>query len=202
MSDFYNVIKFLVFLFFVYILGAIPFSYIITKIHLNKDITELGSKNAGATNVFRNVGKIPAIFTLILDILKGYLTVKISYWLFPNNLLFAIISGAIVIFAHSFSIFLKFKGGKSVATSLGVFWGLAPLAVFISIIIFISSLGFFGIVSLGSIAATLFLPIIIYSLNYDKAIFIMSILIAIFIIYRHKENIKKLINGTEKKIFF
>jgi acyl phosphate:glycerol-3-phosphate acyltransferase len=193
-------IKLIIMIILSYFLGAISFSYLITKIYLKKDIRELGSKNAGATNVFRSVGKIPGILTLILDILKGFFVVKISYIFFPNSLIHAIIFGCITIISHSFSIFLNFKGGKSVATTLGVFCGIAPLAIFIALIIFIACLGFFGFVSLSSIIAAFCLPFIIYSLKYNSIILIMAIFIAIFVIYRHKSNIKRLYDGTEKKI--
>jgi len=132
------VFKIIMLLIISYLLGAIPSAYLITKIALKKDIRELGSGNVGATNVYRNVGKISAILTLLIDILKGFFAVKLSMYLFPESLLWAIFFGIVAILGHSYSVFLKWKGGKSVATSLGVFFALVAPAMFFTIIIFIS----------------------------------------------------------------
>ncbi len=185
---------------FAYCLGSLPTGYLITKLWIKKDIRELGSKNTGATNVYRNVGKLPALLTLIVDILKGFFSVKLAIFLFPNLDFFHVVIGVLAILGHSYSVFLKFKGGKSVATMIGVFLALATPAMFISIILFFCILGLFGYVSLSSILASIFLPILIKFLGYNYYIFFASVLASIFVIYRHRENIKRLINGTENKI--
>jgi glycerol-3-phosphate acyltransferase PlsY len=194
------IIKLLILFVISYLLGAIPTAYLITKIVIKKDIRTLGSGNVGATNVYRSVGKFSAILTLIIDILKGYFAVKLAFYLLPDSLVLAIFFGIVAILAHSYSVFLNWKGGKSVATSLGVFIALAGPAMFITVIIFIATLGLFGYISVASIISAIFLPISIYSLEYNHIIFYTSIIASLFIIYRHKENIKRLIAGTEQKI--
>ena len=182
-----------------YFLGAIPTAYIITKLVLKKDIRKLGSCNVGATNVYRSVGKFYGILTLIIDIIKGFVAAKLAMHFIPDNILFQLLISVTAIIGHGYSIFMKGKGGKSVATTLGVFIALAYPAIFFTLIIFIATVGLFGYISVGSIASAIFLPIAIKVLEYDKAILIFSIILGIYIIYKHKTNIIRLIKGTENK---
>lgn len=193
------ILKIVLLILFAYLFGSIPFGYLLTRLFYKKDIRTVGSFNIGATNVYRSVGKTAGIITLLLDMLKGYFIVMLGIYFVPNILLFHIIIGIIVILGHSYSIFLNFAGGKSVATTLGVFCALSFPAMFITLVVFIATLGLFGYISLASIVGVLSLPIIMYSLKYDFLLIWVSLLLALFIVYRHKENIKRLINKTENK---
>lgn len=193
------ILKILFLCVFSYIIGSISFAYIITKLFTKKDIRTLGSHNSGATNVIRTIGIFPGLLVLFLDILKGFTVIKISSIFIENDTLLLII-GFFCILGHSYSIFLNFNGGKSVATSIGILLALFPLAMIITIIIFLACIGFFGIVSISSIISSLSFPIIIYSLEYNIIYTLISIFIAMFIVFRHSSNIKRLINGTEQKI--
>ncbi len=184
---------------FSYLIGSISFSYIVTKLLTKQDIRTIGSHNSGATNVMRTIGIVPGIIVLLLDILKGFIIIKFSYIFIKSDILLLII-GLFGILGHSYSIFLNFKGGKSVAISFGIFLAVFPLAMTISLIIFLASMGFFGIVSISSIISALCFPIIMYSLEYSFIYIIIAIFIAIFIVFRHSSNIKRLIKGTEQKI--
>jgi len=184
-----------------YLIGSIPFGYIICKIFKNIDIRKFGSGNIGATNVYRVCGFKFGLPVLILDILKGFMPVYIGKLLqFSNPLI--LVGGLLSILGHSFSIFLKGKGGKGVSTSFGVVIGLLPLPALISFIIWLIVVLSTGYVSLGSITGALFLAI--STIIFTKSIFLfyVSVFIFIFIIFTHRENIKRLINKKENKIIF
>jgi len=191
-----------------YILGSIPTSYIMGKIIKGIDIRKYGSGNVGATNALRILGTKVGIFTLIIDIGKGFLAVIIARSILPEpSDLLIIITGLFAILGHIFTVFLNFKGGKGVATSAGVFIALVPIPVAISLIVFILTVWISKFVSLGSIlgALTLFISELVINLRNsfsELEIFIFTFLIALFIIIRHKANIQRLINGNENKISF
>jgi len=191
-----------------YILGSIPTSYIMGRITKGIDIREFGSGNVGATNALRVLGTKIGIFTLIIDIGKGFLAVTVGKLLVedPSDLILIFV-GLSAIIGHIFTIFLKFKGGKGVATSAGVFIALVPIPVLITLIVFIITVWISKFVSLGSILAafTLFTTeLIINILNSfeELEILIFTFIIALFIIIRHKANIQRLIAGNENKISF
>lgn len=189
---------------FSYLLGAIPFGYLAGKLLKGIDIRKYGSGNLGATNVYRTVGKISGIFVLLLDIGKGLLAVRLASCLVLDNLivdreLILIITGLCAVIGHNWPIYLKFKGGKGVATSVGVFIGLAPLAMLICIGLFVAIVAIWRYISLGSIIIACCLPLLLYYYNYGTYLLIFSILVGIFIILRHTSNIKRLISGTENK---
>lgn len=192
-----------------YLIGSIPTGYIFSWLLKGVDIRKQGSGNVGATNVFRIVGKVPGIIVLILDILKGLIIVTLLASLLSktplpvNYNLFKIILGLAVITGHNWTIFLKFKGGKGVATSAGVLIGLEPLVMAICFLIWAIVFVITHYVSLSSIAAALFLPIFTFFFYRSSAeLIIFSLIICIIGIYRHQPNIKRLLNGTESKINF
>jgi len=196
----YNVDKFYYFL-LSYLIGSIPFGYIICKIFKNIDIRKFGSGNIGATNVYRICGLKFGLSVLILDILKGFIPVYIGKILKFSN--FLLLTGGIFsILGHSFSIFLKGKGGKGVSTSFGVVIGLFPLPAFFSFILWFLIVFSTKYVSLGSILGALFLPFFVYIFTKDIFLSSIGILIFLFILYTHRENIKRLLNKKENKIFF
>ena len=192
--------KFYYFL-FCYLIGAIPFGYLICKIFKNIDIRKFGSGNIGATNVYRVCGLKLGLPVLILDILKGFIPVYIGKILkFSNPLI--LIGGILSILGHSFSIFLKGKGGKGVSTSFGVVIGLFPLPAFFSFVLWLIVVFLTKYVSLASISGALLLPFSVYFFTRDIFLSSIGILIFLFILYTHRENIKRLLNRKENRIIF
>ena len=166
----------------------------------------MGSKNSGATNAYRNLGAVYGIMTLVIDALKGYLPLLVANKMGVSDK-YIVVIGLIALLGHSFSCFLNFKGGKGVATSLGVFLFLAPKAIGIATLGFLIVVFFTRYVSLSSITAAIILPIMTMILpakdGVDKfTLSILSVFIGVFVIYKHKTNITRLLNGTESKIVF
>jgi len=197
-------IKILIYLILSYLIGAIPNGVIIAKIFFRVDPTKYGSGNIGATNVYRVAGKIPGIITLILDVLKGYLPVYAGMHL-NFNFQIVLISGFLAFLGHLFPVYLKFKGGKGVATALGIFLCLTPFALLLDGVIFILIAAIWRYISLSSIISAFLLPGIINILlklhyyHYPFSIVYFAGCISLLIIYKHKENIKRLIKGKEYK---
>ena len=189
-----------------YILGSIPTSYILGKKIKGIDIRNFGSGNVGATNALRVLGTKFGILALILDMAKGAIPVFIGkYFGFSDIWLIAIALTAIL--GHIFTIFLKFKGGKGVATSAGVFIALTPAPIAIALLVFIIIVWITKYVSLGSILAaiTLFTVELIVNVRngfQEKEILALITVVALFIIIKHKSNIQRLIAGNENKINF
>lgn len=196
-----------VYFIFSFLLGSISFAHIISK-RRGVDIKQVGSKNPGASNVARSVGKIPGLVVLVFDILKGFLAAYL-FKIFTDhngmeyNELTAISAGMFSVFGHVFSPFLKFKGGKGVATTAGVYVYFFPTVIFISFIIFAGIFYQTRAVSISSIACFILLPII-YSLvhfnNISYNIILLMVLTLFFILFTHRENIARLKEG--KELFF
>ena len=184
-----------------YLIGSIPTGYLIVKAKTGQDIREVGSGSTGATNVKRVLGKKWFFTVMVLDAIKGALPVFLAKFLMPDNLgIFAVIAAICVIIGHSKPIFLQFKGGKSVASGVGTLIALNPIvgistAVIWAIITYISKY-----VSLGSIIAVSIAPFIMYFLKNPIFYTIYCALAAIYIIYLHRQNIKRLIKGEENKV--
>ena len=181
-----------------YIIGSVPFGLLIAKAK-GVDIRKQGSGNIGATNVLRCLGKPLGITCFVLDALKGYLPAALFPILGTVDPTFGILFGAAAILGHNFPVFLKFKGGKGVATSAGVLLGVAPLAVAIGLIAWIIVFKTSGYVSLGSIIAALVVIITGWTAGYGPVIATALTLLGALTIWRHRENIKRLANGTENK---
>lgn len=196
-------IKIILFILFCYLLGSIPFAYLAGKILKGIDIREHGSKNIGATNVSRVLGKGYGISVFFLDFCKGLLPVLLAGYFFKNHgnlLVIKILSGLSAVCGHMWTVFLDFKGGKGVATSSGVMIGLIPKSMVIVFIIWICIVSVFHYISLGSIVASTLLPVCVFFIEKDKMLFIFTLIMSIIIIYKHKANIKRLLSGTENKI--
>lgn len=184
-----------------YLLGSFPTGYLLGKYVYKINLFEHGSKNVGATNSLRVLGKKAGLIVLIVDALKGAIPV-----IFINNFSqlsfsWSISVGFLAIFGHTFSPFIKFKGGKGVATSAGTFLALIPYAFASAMIAFLSTVAITRYVSLGSILASTVLPISCYLLHPQNPILWQScLLLSIFIIFKHRSNIKRLINGEENKL--
>ena len=184
---------------FGYLLGSIPTGVVLTKFFSRVDPRSVGSKNIGATNIFRTAGKVLGILTLIGDLLKGAIPVWIAIQWGVSDLWIAA-AGLSPLLGHIFPIFLGFKGGKGVATALGIYLILSPIAVLIEIFIFAGMVWKWRFVSLGSITCVTTIPVLIAFFRSDSQVyFILSVIIAALIIYRHQSNIARLLQGTENK---
>lgn len=193
-----------------YLIGSVSFSVIFTKKLAGFDVREKGSKNAGSTNVLRTAGKGIAVLTLLCDILKGVIAVLLAMGIgkidnFEHTEYLVQIAGLMVVLGHTFPVFFGFKGGKGVATSLGIIllanWQIGLICLVFALTLIILT----RMVSLGSVAAAILFPIltIFISENYivpgDYRVF--GILLGIFVCFNHRSNIKRLLHGTENKLF-
>lgn len=183
-----------------YFIGNFCSAYILGRIFKKEDIRESGSKNAGATNALRVFGKKIGIFAFILDVLKGMLAVNIGNKLFGYNGM--LIASIFVIVGHNYPVLLGFKGGKGMAASIGVMLSLHWPTALVCIVIGVLVIAKTRYVSLGSIIAAALVPIIGSIMNrpFNKGYFITTLILAIMAIYRHRSNIKRLINKEEFKI--
>lgn len=181
-----------------YMIGNISPAYILTKKTAHKDIREHGSGNAGSTNVLRVVGKKAALITFIVDVLKGVLASALGYHVGGRDL--ALISAFLVVFGHVFPVVLKFKGGKGVATSLGAMSVLHPMFVLISLLLGVATILRTKYVSLGSMVGGCSLTLVLLAARSDMKSIWVALLMGAFICYTHRENIKRLLNGEERRL--
>lgn len=197
-----------------YAIGSINFSVILSKKMAGFDVREKGSGNAGSTNMLREVGKKAAVLTLVCDILKGVVSILIALLIGKivknvDRALLIQIAGILVVIGHTFPIFFGFKGGKGVATSFGVLlmvnWKIGFICLTFALVIIIAS----KMVSMGSIGAAILFPVLTIFINEHYIVsasglkyFIFSLILAIFVIFNHRENVKRILNGTENKLSF
>lgn len=195
-----------------YLISSIPTAYILFKIKRGDDIRKYGSGNVGGTNIIRTIGTSWGILTIFADVIKGFLPVIISYLVYPSDLVLVAIVSVAAVLGHIFPIYIKFKGGKAIAASLGVIIGICALPfvsnpVWLRILPIFIILGTWGtvfaisrIVSLGSLIAAIATPISFYFTGYPLAIVATTIFLGLLVFISHRENIKRLIRGEEKKI--
>jgi len=192
-----------------YLIGSIPTAYIFGRVLKNIDIREHGSGNMGATNAFRVLGKVPGSIVLVLDIIKGIIPVTVLANAFGlGDALSLVIISVAAVAGHNWTVFLGFKGGKGMATSLGVLIGLAiqlpglrivlGLATLIWLVLFLA----FGYVSLASISAVVALPVLMVIYDAPFPMKMMAIVLCIVIVFRHSSNIKRLAKGQENRVSF
>ena len=197
-----------------YAIGSINFSVIISKKMAGFDVREKGSGNAGSTNMLRSVGKKAAILTLICDILKGVIAVLVAFIIGKisknvDQALLVQIAGILVVVGHTFPIFFEFKGGKGVATSLGVLliinWKIGLICLVFALVIMALS----RMVSLGSIGAAVLFPVLTLFIHSNYIVqatgikyIVFGIILAAFVIFNHRANIQRIANGTENKLSF
>ena len=182
-----------------YLVGSIPNALWIGKMFKNIDVREFGSGNVGATNATRVLGWKLGVMVLIFDAFKGMIFIIIARILGLEDI-YIVLIGLAAILRHSYSIYVKFKGGKAVATSLGVMLVLIPKVVMILIIVFLLIVIISGYVSLASISVAGLLPILSY-IMYNNIIALLSLVVGILVIWRHKSNIKNLLEGKEDKFY-
>ena len=200
-----------------YCIGSINFSVIISKKVAGFDVREKGSGNAGSTNMLRSVGKGAAALTLICDILKGVVSIVITIILGniiknTDKELLVQIAGIMVVLGHTFPVFFQFKGGKGVATSLGILllsnWQIGLICLVFALVLMILT----RMVSLGSCAAAVLFPILTLFINDNYTVlsegkrgnvyFLYSVILAVIVLYNHRSNIKRILSGTENKLSF
>jgi glycerol-3-phosphate acyltransferase PlsY len=203
-----------------YLLGSIPTGFLVAKAK-GVDIRAAGSGNIGATNAMRVLGKPAGIFVLLLDALKGYVACKffpalIFNWLVPHfsgffryfqdtpvefQIRFYVIAGIFAVLGHNYTCWLKFKGGKGVATTAGVYLALAPVPLAVALAVFILALMVTRYVSVGSISAAVALPVAVWILPpHNLLLGIVTTALGALVIYKHKSNIRRLLAGTENRL--
>ena len=184
-----------------YLLGSLPTGFLIGKYLKNIDLRTMGSGSTGATNVLRNVGKWPALFVFLIDVGKGFIAVEIAKY-YTDQGLIVVIAGISAITGHIWPIWLRGKGGKAVATGLGMFLALSWKVGLSSLGIFLIVLAKTKFVSLSSISAAVLLPLFMFfSLgNFIHPYFFISLIVALLVIWKHRTNITRLLKGEESKI--
>lgn len=199
---------------FAYLIGSFPTAILISKYIYKKDVRHYGSKNAGATNVFRVLGWKPGVIVLIIDIAKGWFaTAHVPFIIGPiqpgiEAIPFMILAGFAAVIGHIWTVFAGFKGGKGVATGAGMLIGLAPQVVALCVILFLLVLFITRMVSMGSIIASISFPVILAIQNFllhkpvHPSLLLFSVFIPVLIIYTHRSNIKRILEGKENKISF
>jgi glycerol-3-phosphate acyltransferase PlsY len=196
--------------FVAYLLGSIPFGYLLVRLSVSGDVRETGSGGTGATNVTRRAGKGVGVLTLLLDLLKGTAAVLVARALLgPGEQAswWVCAAGAAAVLGHVFPVWLRFRGGKGVATGLGVFLVLAPIATLCAALVFVVVVGLWRYVSLGSIVAAALLPLAVWSLSTlgvsDRAprpLLLLSLFGAALVVLLHRANVGRLLRGEESKL--
>ena len=184
--------------FLAYLIGSIPFGYLIVRGKIGADIRQTGSGGTGATNVSRRAGKVAGVVTLVLDALKGSAAVFIAARLTHSDWIIAAAAIAVLI-GHIFPVWLGFRGGKGVATGAGVFLVLAPVALLCAGFLFLAVVFLTRYVSLASMVAAAAIPLFVWLLSDSQPLLIAAILDALLIVFAHRGNIGRLVQGTESR---
>lgn len=182
-----------------YIIGAIPFGLLLSRSFAGIDIRKRGSGNIGATNVSRELGIQWGIITLCLDAFKGFLPVFLTSRIFPEFENLIVLTGLFAILGHLFPIFLKFRGGKGVATAIGVYLALAPFPLLAALVIFVITVFIWDFISLGSIVFVIAMPLLLILFKYSGITVIGSCIIAMLVCLQHRDNIRRLTKGEENR---
>ncbi len=186
-----------------YLLGAIPFGYLLVKWKTGSDVRASGSGNIGATNVLRTTGRLAGVATLLLDIAKGYLAVWIAARATAGDPLWTSLAALAVMAGHAFPVFLRFRGGKAVASFVGAFLCLTPLPLAAVLVVFVGVVAYTRFISMGSIVAAGSLPLAVWLILHPPLpVFLASLVAAAFIVWRHRDNLERLRAGTEHVFTF
>lgn len=186
-----------------YLIGGIPFGYLLVRLKTGRDVRSMGSGNIGATNVLRTTGRAIAIVTLLLDIAKGYFAVWFAAWLTHDSPEWMSAAALAVMAGHAYPIFLKFHGGKAVASFIGAFLYLTPIPLFATLVLFVIVVAATKHISMGSITMAGSLPLAVWLIEHPPIpVLLASIVAGIFIIYRHRENIARIRAGNENVFHF
>jgi glycerol-3-phosphate acyltransferase PlsY len=183
-----------------YLIGAVPFGYLLVRFTTGKDVRSSGSGNIGATNVLRTTGRAAGVATLLLDIAKGYFAVFLAAKMTDDDPLWMSLAALAVMAGHAFPVFLKFQGGKAVASFIGAFLYLTPLPLAAVLVLFVITVAATTAISAGSILMAGMFPLGVWLILHPPAPVLIAALIAgAFIVYRHKSNIERLRAGTENR---
>jgi len=186
-----------------YLLGAIPFGYLLVKWTTGSDVRASGSGNIGATNVLRTTGRAAGVATLLLDIAKGYLAVWIAGRLTGSDPIWMSAAALVVMAGHAYPVFLRFQGGKAVASFIGAFLCLTPGAMVCALLVFAAVVAWTRHISLGSISVAATFPLAVWIVERPPfPVFLAAALAGAFIVYRHRANIGRLHAGTEHRFSF
>jgi acyl phosphate:glycerol-3-phosphate acyltransferase len=181
-----------------YLIGGIPFGYLLVRAKTGEDVRSKGSGNIGATNVLRTTGRVAAVATLVLDIAKGCVAVWLAGKLANESPAAMSLAALAVMAGHAYPVFLKFRGGKAVASFIGAFLVLTPVPLLAALVLFVIVVAATRHISLGSIVAAGSLPLAVYLIQHPPAPVLLASLVAgAFVIYRHSTNIQRLRAGTE-----
>jgi glycerol-3-phosphate acyltransferase PlsY len=182
-----------------YLLGSIPFGYLIVRLKTGGDVRQTGSGNIGATNVLRTTGRAAGVVTLLLDFGKGYLALLLAARLTDGDPWWTSAAALAVILGHAYPVFLGFKGGKAVASTVGAFLFLTPSAIGAVVLVFVVAVALTRYISLGSILAAGLFPLAVYLIAHPPfPVIFASLFAGAFIVYRHRENIVRLKQGNER----
>lgn len=182
-----------------YLIGAIPSGVLLTRLAGADDVRQAGSGNIGATNVYRVAGKRLGVLTLIADVFKGLVPLlALKLYGVHDEMVLALVAVALFV-GHCYPVYLRFKGGKGVATALGIYLVLSPLAIAFALVIFAAVLWRWRYVSLASICAAALVPFLVYFFSHSLVLFFAALIIGGGVIYRHLANIQRLYNGTETR---
>lgn len=186
-----------------YLIGGIPFGYVLVRLKTGKDVRSMGSGNIGATNVLRTTGRWAGIVTLLLDIAKGFFAVWLMDHFGGGNPDWNAFAGVAVVLGHAFPVFLRFQGGKAVASFVGVALAIAPAALGAVVIVFVAVVALSRFISLGSILGSGLFPLAVWLLYHpDWPVMASMIFCGFFIVWRHRSNIERLRAGTENVFRF
>jgi glycerol-3-phosphate acyltransferase PlsY len=200
-----------------YLIGSIPFSYLVVRVAAGEDIRQLGSRNVGATNVARTFGKTPGVVALLLDLAKGYAAIALAKWItsmpawpltsgadaapWHSQSFWISLGGLVAMIGHMFPVWLRFHGGKGVATATGAFLAIDPVAVLAGVIVFVIVILTTRFVSLASMLSAASIPIFFRFMTHAPFwTIVISIIIAILIIAKHHSNIARLTQGAERRM--
>jgi glycerol-3-phosphate acyltransferase PlsY len=182
-----------------YLIGAIPSGVILTRLFGGEDVRKAGSGNIGATNVYRVAGRTLGIMTLIGDCLKGVIPVLLAANVFELSVTHVALVALATFLGHCYPIYLGFKGGKGVATALGIFLVLSPLSILCVLVIFFAVLYCWRFISLASMTAAASVPLLVFFFERSNPLFVATLIIAGIVIWRHRDNIGRLRSGTENR---
>jgi len=186
-----------------YLLGDIPFGYLLVKLTTGRDVRASGSGNIGATNVLRTTGRAAGVATLLLDMAKGYLAVWLEGRLTGGNVEWMSAAALAVMIGHSYPVFLRFRGGKAMAAFVGAYLCLTPLPLAAVLVVFVAMVAWTRHISLGSIVGAGTFPLAVWLIAHPPAIVVATaVLSGALIVYRHRENIARLHAGTESVFTF
>jgi glycerol-3-phosphate acyltransferase PlsY len=183
-----------------YLIGGIPFGYVLVRLTTGKDVRAAGSGNIGATNVLRTTGRAAGVATLLLDVAKGFFAVYLAAKMTGDDPVWMSLAALAVMAGHAFPVFLKFQGGKAVASFIGAFLYLTPLPLAAVLVLFVITVAATKAISAGSILAAGTFPLGVWLILHPPApVLIASLIAGFFIVYRHKSNIERLHSGTENR---